>query len=155
MIPECADLITDDEVRESAQEPRYETIEDDGDLRTYALEHLFGPIGAETFDAAAQTEHCIWGIPNSGSMDMIFVAILTDQDRTELEAAFAEDFGATSHLGDSVMYEAPPVQGVSTVYRSFWFLDNVWVSHFSPSQVGVMASQILSRVHQSGAAAGS
>lgn len=142
-IPECPDLVTDAQVLELTGDQRYAAIPDVTNLEAHALKDLFGPAGADAYRQADRTRHCAWGIPNSGTVDQVFVVVLDDAARTALEAEFDEEFEGTSQLGTMRVYEEYSESGASPLSRSFWFDGKVWVSHFSTSEVAPFGSFAL------------
>ena len=142
-FPACDELISDTRAQELSGDDRYVAIADTSGMSIFAFEHAFGPVAGEAFSSADISEHCVWGLPNSGLSDQVFIAVLDDAERAALEAAFDEAFGGASHIGDAVLYEHHTEEGVSPLYRDFWFTGDVWVSHFSSGEASQFGKEAL------------
>lgn len=130
-FPTCDELISDTRAQELSGNDRYVPIADASGMKTWAFEHAFGPVAGEAFSRADISTHCVWGLPNSDASNQVFIAVLDDAERVELEAAFGEAFGEGAHRGDAVLYEHDTEGGLSSLYRDFWFTGDVWVAHFT------------------------
>lgn len=142
-FPACDELISDTRAQELSGDDRYVPIADTSGMRSFAFEHAFGPVAGEAFSDADISAHCVWGLPNSGLSDQVFIAVLDDAKRAALEAAFDAAFGGASHLGEAVLYEHDTEGSVSPLYRDFWFTGDVWVSHFSNSEASQFGREAL------------
>lgn len=123
-IPPCADLLTLEQVRGSIPDGQRVGVIDDS---MYALgEGLPGPLARSTYEAAARTSVCAWGIPQSDGIVHLGVALLDAASRGTLIDGLqsSTEYSSTSISGLTV-FSREVTEGIGTSL-AYVFDGEVW-----------------------------
>ncbi|MDL5351083.1 hypothetical protein [Microbacterium sp. zg-YB36] len=122
-LPDCANLLTLDQVRNTAQMPNAEAF---GDLEEFDGSHLPGPVARQTFASASATVACSYGVPQTDSGAYVSVALIAPGASESLVDALssAAVYTATTRGGIPVFSMSIEDELGSTI--AYAFDANVW-----------------------------
>lgn len=129
VLPACNALVTPEQAVELG-EPRYEALdaETSDRLAGVAREGALGPAANAALDAASEVRQCSWGVPNSGSLTTLFVAVLSPEVRDDFRAALdASDFEKRTE-GEATGYALTTENGIAVTTQWYLFEGDVWVA---------------------------
>lgn len=129
VLPACNALVTPEQAVELG-EPRYEELdaETSDRLAGVARDGAMGPAANAALDAATEIRQCSWGVPNSGSLTTLFVAVLSPEVRDDFRAALdASDFEKRTE-GEATGYALTTENGIAVTTQWYLFSGDVWVA---------------------------
>ncbi len=134
-VPACGELVSGEHVTELGG-PGYEVLDAETAtrLRGVMRDGVMGPAAVAALDGATTSSACAWGVPNSGSLTVLILAVLDPAARDEFRAALdASDFA--KETGDEVTaYTLTASGGISSVTQGYLFSGDVWVAEFGQPQ---------------------
>lgn len=144
VIPPCDELVPFDAVQAEYADG-IEAFHGQPEMQQQARTHIFGPAAVTALDAAEQSVHCGWGIPNSDGLSQIYVAELDPAVRDALMAELDASVFERSEEGGWVRYARSELGGIAPLHINYFFRDRVWVSELG-SENGVLAREAMSRL---------
>ncbi len=134
-------------------DPGYVSLPDISEGLPFLLEYGFGPVAGDAFTQAAQSEICGWGIKDSGIVDQVLVAELSDAERASLETALADSAFTRTVVGESTIYAHHSTEGIAPLYRWYIFQGTIWIANFSSTGYEGFGDAALAAVLEANATA--
>lgn len=119
------------EVHRISGDDRMVFLPDSAPHRKLIVENEFRPAAAAAYDAAAESEACSWGVPNSGLVTSLMVARLSDAQREKVIAELEGSGFERSDQNGNPMFTRSEESGISGWLRAYLFHGDIWFTEVS------------------------